>query len=220
VIDFRFDGPPGVAAQIVLTHGAGAPMDDPFLEAIAGGLATSGLCVARFEFPYMAARRATGTRKGPDRAPVLLATWRAAVAELGGGGALVIVGKSMGGRIASMVADEVGARGLVCLGYPFHPPRRPEQLRTAHLASLRAPTLIVQGTRDPFGTPDEVAGYTLSPSIRIEWIEDGDHSLVPRRRSAQRAAAERSPSGSASGRTRAQNLQAAIEVVASFVASL
>jgi predicted alpha/beta-hydrolase family hydrolase len=104
-----------------------------------------------------------------------------------------------------MVADEVGARGLACLGYPFHPPKRPDQLRTVHLATLRTPTVIVQGTRDPFGTPDEVAGYTLSPSIRIEWIEDGDHSLVPRK---------------ASGRTRAQNVQAAVDAVASFIASL
>jgi len=205
VIDFRFDGPPGAAVQIVLAHGAGAPMDDPFLEAIAGGLAARGLRVARFEFPYMAARRATGARRGPDRAPVLLATWRAAVAALGGGGALVIGGKSMGGRIASMIADLVGARGLVCLGYPFHPPRKPEQLRTAHLATLRTPTLIVQGTRDPFGTPDEVAGYALSRAIRVAWIEDGDHSFVPRK---------------ASGRTRAQNVQAAVDAVAAFTAAL
>jgi uncharacterized protein len=244
VVDFRFDGPPGAAVQIVLAHGAGAPMDDPFLEAIAGGLAARGLRVARFEFPYMAARRAKGARNfprsepnasgaggaegahnfprsepkasgeggaegalqmGPDRPPVLLATWRAVVEALGGGGALVIGGKSMGGRIASMVADEVGARGLVCLGYPFHPPRKPEQLRTAHLATLRTPTLIVQGTRDSFGTPGEVAGYTLSPAVRVAWIEDGDHSLVPRR---------------ASGRTRAQNVQAAIEAVATFTSAL
>jgi predicted alpha/beta-hydrolase family hydrolase len=204
VTHFRFDGPLG-ATPIVLAHGAGAPMDDPFLEAIAGGLAARGMRVARFEFPYMAARRATGARKGPDRSPVLLATWREAVAELGGGAALVIGGKSMGGRMASMVADVVGARGLVCLGYPFHPPGKPEQLRTAHLATLRTPTLIVQGTRDPFGMPDEVAGYALSPSIRVEWIADGDHSLVPRK---------------ASGRTRAQNLEAAIEAVAAFAAAL
>jgi predicted alpha/beta-hydrolase family hydrolase len=111
----------------------------------------------------------------------------------------------MGGRIASMIADEVGARGLACVGYPFHPPGKPEQLRTAHLAALRTPTLILQGTRDPFGTPDEVAGYALSPAIRVQWIEDGDHSLVPRK---------------ASGRTRAGNLQTAVEAIAAFVTSL
>jgi predicted alpha/beta-hydrolase family hydrolase len=131
---------------------------------------------------------------------VLLDTWRAVVAELGAG-SLVIGGKSMGGRMASLVADELGVRGLVCLGYPFHPPGKPTQLRTAHLASLRTPALIVQGTRDPFGGPDEVATYSLSPAIRIAWIEDGDHGLAPRR---------------ASGRTRAQNLAEAVREVAEF----
>jgi uncharacterized protein len=205
VTEFRFDGPAHAATRIALAHGAGAPMDDPSLAAIATGLAAHGLRVARFEFPYMAARRTTGVRRGPDRPPVLLATWRAAVDALGGGARLVVGGKSMGGRIASMIADEVGARGLVCVGYPFHPPGKPEQLRTAHLAALRTPTLILQGTRDPFGTPDEVATYVLSPAIRVEWIEEGDHSLVPRK---------------ASGRTRAQNLQAAVDAIAAFATSL
>ena len=180
-------------------------MDDPFLETVAQGLAVRGLRVARFEFPYMARRRSEGARRPPDREAVLLETWRDAIAALGGGAGLVIGGKSMGGRMASLVADDSGARGLVCLGYPFHPPGRPERVRTAHLAQLRTPTLIVQGTRDPFGTPAEVAGYRLSPAIRIEWIEDGDHSLAPRR---------------GSGRTRAQNLAAAIAAVAEFVARL
>jgi len=176
-------------------------MDEPVLEAVAQGLAAAGLRVARFEFPYMAARRADGKRRPPDRQPVLLDTWRAAVAELGGGAGLVIGGKSMGGRMASLVADELGVRGLVCLGYPFHPPGKPAQLRTAHLAALRTPALIVQGTRDPFGGPDEVATYPLSPAIRVAWIEDGGHGLAPRR---------------ASGRTRAQNLAEAVQQVAAF----
>jgi hypothetical protein len=163
------------------------------------------LRVARFEFPYMAARRKDGRRRPPDRQPVLLATWRSVVDALGGGRALVVGGKSLGGRMASLVADEVGARGLVCLGYPFHPPGRPERLRTAHLATLRTPTLIVQGSRDPFGTPDEVARYRLSPTIEIRWIEDGDHSLAPRR---------------GSSRTRAENLDEAGEALAGFVARL
>jgi predicted alpha/beta-hydrolase family hydrolase len=180
-------------------------MDDPYLEAIARGLAANGLRVARFEFPYMARRRAGGTRRPPDREAVLLATWRDAIAALGGGAGLVIGGKSMGGRMASLVADEVGARGLVCLGYPFHPPGRPERLRTAHLADLRTPALIVQGTRDSFGTPAEVSGYRLSPAIQVEWIEDGDHSLAPSR---------------GSGRTRAQNLAAALAATTAFVARL
>lgn len=193
------------APLVVLTHGAGGPMDEPVLETIAAGLAARGLRVARFELPYMAARRADGRRRPPDREPVLLAAWRAVVSELGGGDALVIGGKSLGGRVASLVADELGVRGLVCLGYPFHPPGRPERLRTAHLAALRTPALIVQGTRDPFGTREEVAGYALSPAIRVAWIEDGDHGFAPRR---------------ASGRTRAGNLAEAAAAVADFVAGL
>lgn len=107
--------------------------------------------------------------------------------------------------MASLVADEVKPRGLVCLGYPFHPPGNPAKLRTAHLEHLATPTLIVQGTRDPFGTREEVAGYELSPSIRIVWLEDGDHSWKPRK---------------SSGKTEAGHLAEAVEVVAGFLAGL
>jgi hypothetical protein len=179
-------------------------MDSPWMEAVSCGLAAEGVRVARFEFPYMAERRA-GRRRGPDPQPVLLAAWREAVRELGGGERLVIGGKSLGGRMASLVADEVGARGLVCLGYPFHPPGRPERLRTAHLERLATPALVVQGTRDPFGRPEEVAGYPLSPRIRLVWIEDGDHDLRPRK---------------SSGRTHEANLREAVEAAARFVAGL
>jgi uncharacterized protein len=92
---------------------------------------------------------------------------------------LFIGGKSLGGRIASLIADEVGAAGLICLGYPFHPPGRPERLRTVHLAGLGTPTLICQGTRDPFGRPEEVADYPMSPAIRFMWVPDGEHSFRP-----------------------------------------
>ena len=135
-----------------------------------------GIRVVRFEFPYMAARRTGGKRGAPDRQPVLLQTWRDVVAELGGPN-LVIGGKSMGGRMATMVADELRVRGVVVLGYPFHPPGQPEKLRTAHLETLRTPALIVQGTRDPFGTAEEVPAYQISPTIRIEWLP-GQHSLT------------------------------------------
>jgi predicted alpha/beta-hydrolase family hydrolase len=204
VMDLLLDGPEDARDRIVLAHGAGAPMDHPFMSAVAAGLAARAMRVARFEFRYMAARR-SGARKPPDRAPVLLDTWREAIAALGGAHNLVLAGKSLGGRIASMVADEVGARGLVCLGYPFHPPGKPDRLRTAHLETLRTPTLIVQGTRDAFGTPEDVGGYALSPAIQIAWIEDGDHSLVPRK---------------SSGRTREDALEEAVARVADFVAAL
>lgn len=198
---FLFDGPdPGAhGTTVVLAHGAGAPMDSPFMNIMARGLAAEGLRVARFEFPYMRARREQGKRGAPDREPVLRAAWLAAVAELGGGERLVIGGKSMGGRFASMVADEAGARALVCLGYPFHPPGQPEKLRVAHLEHLHTPALIIQGTRDPFGTREDVAGYTLSPSIQFLWLEDGDHSFKPR---------------ASSGKTERGHLEEAVRAVA------
>ena len=200
MISFLFDGPPDAKTTIALAHGAGAPMDSSFMEEAARGLAARGFRVARFEFPYMRARREGGRRGAPDRPAVLKETWLEAVRELGAD-RLVIGGKSLGGRIASMVADEARVLGLVCFGYPFHPPGAPERLRTAHLENLATPALILQGTRDPFGTPDEVEGYRLARSIRVVWVPDGDHSFKPR---------------AASGRTEAGNVAFAVETAADF----
>lgn len=176
------DGQKDGVPALVLAHGAGAGMDSPFMVQFAGLVAAGSIRVVRFEFPYMAARR-TGSRRPPDREPALRRTWLEVIEALGGGSNVVIGGKSMGGRIASMVADEAGVRGLVCLGYPFHPTGTPNNLRTAHLEGLRTPALFVQGERDPFGTRAEVQGYALSPAIRIEWLGDGDHSFKPRKAS-------------------------------------
>ena len=201
MIRFLADGPERARATLVLAHGAGAPMDSPFLAYFAQTLAARGIRVVRFEFPYMAARR-EGRRPPPDREPVLLDCWRQAIAELGGGDGLVIGGKSLGGRMASRVADAAGVRGLVCLGYPFHPPGKPERLRVDHLENLATPALFVQGTRDALGSREEAGRYRLSPAIEIRWIKDGDHSLRPRARS---------------GRKEADNLAEAADAVARFV---
>jgi hypothetical protein len=154
-------------------------MDTRFMCAFTKDLAARGLRVARFEFPYMAERRKSGKRRPPDREPVLRATWLDLIQSLGADG-LVIGGKSMGGRIASLIADEAGVAGLVCLGYPFHPVGKPAQLRTEHLRHLRVPALILQGERDPFGSKDEVAAYELAPTIAVHWLRDGDHNFKPR----------------------------------------
>lgn len=184
-LELRLDGPEGAALTVVLAHGAGAGMDHPWIAGVAAGLAERGLRVARFEFPYMRSRR-EGKRRGPDRMPVLQEAYRAAVAECGAA-RFALAGKSMGGRIATMVADELGAVAVAVFGYPFHPPGKPEQLRTAHLRDLRTPTLILQGERDPFGKPDEVSGYDLSDAITVQWLADGDHSLAPRKKSGHTA---------------------------------
>jgi predicted alpha/beta-hydrolase family hydrolase len=199
------DGNIGARITLVLAHGAGAPMDHPFMNTIAAGIAGKDVRVVRFEFPYMAKRRTTGKSGAPDREPVLMQTWRDVIAKLGAPQGIVIGGKSMGGRIASMVADETGVAGLICLGYPFHPPGAPTRLRTAHLEKLKTPALILQGTRDSFGLPEEVAKYRLAPKIRLVWIEDGDHSFKPRARS---------------GATYDQNMATAIAQIKSFLAAL
>ena len=184
-MNFLFTGPDDAATTILLAHGSGAPMDSASMNAAAAALAAEGLRIARFEFPYMAARRTEGSRRPPPKAETLNPEFRAAVDALGAKGKLVIGGKSMGGRVASMVADDLHAEGriagLLCLGYPFHPPEKPTQLRTTHLMALKTPTLICQGTRDPFGTKDEVPAYGLPASIRLLWLEDGDHDLKPRK---------------------------------------
>jgi uncharacterized protein len=206
---YLFDGPADAPVRILLAHGAGAPMDSAGLTAAAGALAGAGLRVARFEFRYMAARR-EGAGGPPPRAETVMPEYVAAVEALGPGAPLVIGGKSMGGRVASMVADELYSvgriDGLLCLGYPFHPPGRPQQLRTAHLERLATPALICQGTRDPFGTREEVAGYALSDRIEILWLEDGDHDLKPRKK--------------VSGLTAADHLRTLAERVAAWAAEL
>jgi hypothetical protein len=175
------DGPGDARATIVLAHGAGAGMEHPFLEAVAKGLAAAGFAVVRFQFPWLQQSR-VGPRAAPDRLPVLQAAMREVVASHAPA-PFVLAGKSLGGRVATTIADGLGASATIVFSYPFHPPREPGRLRTAHLAALRTPTLILQGERDPFGTRDEVRDYELSTAIEICWLPDGDHSLVPRKRS-------------------------------------
>jgi len=207
--EFFFDGPADAPLTIALAHGAGAPMDSPFMQAFADGLSEHGFRVARFEFPYMAERRKTGRKRPPDRADVLLATWRTAIAALNPAN-LAIGGKSLGGRMASMVADGAGVRGLVCLGYPFHPPghaagKPATPSRLAHLADLKTPTLICQGERDALGSRADVESYKLSLAVRVHWLADGDHGFKPRR---------------ASGSSEADNWRRAIAAVAAFAGGL
>ena len=143
---------------LILAHGAGAGQGHPWMRARAGDLSDRAIRVVTFDFPYITARR-----KVPDRPPALIATWHAVVAHVASrfpGQPLAIGGKSMGGRMATMLQAEPNAptsvRGCVALGYPLHPPGRTDQLRTAHLSAIRVPLLVIQGERDPFGSPDDV----------------------------------------------------------------
>lgn len=203
--EFLWSGPSAAPrGRLILAHGAGAPMDSPFMGEMAGLLAERGVRVVRFEFPYMAARRRDGGRRPPNPQARLLDCWREVWREVNARepGAWAIGGKSMGGRMASLLADELGAPALVCLGYPFHAAGKPEKPRVEHLAGLQTPTLIVQGERDALGNRERVAGYALSPAIRLLWLEAADHDLKPLK---------------ASGFSHAQHLQRAAEAVADFL---
>ena len=182
----RRDQPQGaVCASLILAHGAGAPMDSPFMEQMTERLVARGVAVFRFEFAYMASRRVDGRKRPPNPQAQLLQQWRAVYRTVRQqtAGRLAVGGKSMGGRMASLLADELAADALVCLGYPFHAVGKPEKPRGAHLAELRTPTLIVQGERDALGNRNTVAGYLLSPMIRVDWLAAADHDLKPLKRS-------------------------------------
>ncbi|WP_160153169.1 alpha/beta family hydrolase [Microbulbifer sp. ALW1] len=197
------------SSWFLFAHGAGAPMDSDFMQSLTAMLVAQGVGVLRFEFPYMAERRLSGGRRPPNRMDVLLASFQEQIdlaCDVLQPRALFIGGKSMGGRVASIQAQanfESGkVAGAVCLGYPFHPPGKPEKLRTDHLAGLSCPTLIVQGTRDKLGDCEEVASYALSPAIDCHWLQDGDHDFKPRK---------------ASGFTQQQHWQSAADRAVAFM---
>ena len=201
VPQLRMDGPKKAKTCIVLAHGAGESSNSTFLTYFAEKLAEMRHRVVRFDFPYMTARSIDGRRRPPDKESILRETWKAVVESLPYE-KIVIGGKSMGGRMATLVADELEAAGVVCLGYPFHPTGRPEKLRVEHLQSLRTPTLIVQGENDPFGNREEIERFTLSEAIRIHWVPEGDHSYNVKR---------------GSDRTLDQNFKNALRSIESFL---
>lgn len=180
---------PDPKATLVLAHGAGAPQSHPWMVAMARTIASHGLDVVTFDFLYTHAKR-----RLPDRPEVLEATWRAVFAAVrdrkGTSRPLIVGGKSMGGRIATQVAAQGGfpdLAGIVLLGYPLHPPGQPKKLRTAHLPKVTVPMLFIQGSRDSFGSPAELAPFvdSLPAGGRIFAIEGGDHSLNPPKRTGE-----------------------------------
>lgn len=196
----------GGKATMVLAHGAGAGMGSDFMVAFAEGLASRDIETILFNFPYMQKRAEDGKKRPPDRAPKLLECYRQVLDSVSNNGPLFIGGKSMGGRIASMLlAEDNGvADGLVLLGYPFAPPGKPEKLRVDHFPDIQKPTLILQGERDVFGGRPFVESLSLPDNFEVTWLPDGDHSFKPRK---------------ASGSTEQGNWQLAIERVSSYVAA-
>ena len=195
------------APTLALTHGAGASSTHPNTTHLAELLAERGVRVARFDFPYMRRAMATGRRPWPpDPEDVLAATWWQVVQQLAAQGVpthrLFIGGRSMGGRIASYLADALEPAGMVCISYPFHAPDNPASAITIHLEQLATPTLIVQSERDEYGTRSEVGGYDLSGNIELCWIPDGNHGLAPRKRS---------------GHSEESNRELAADAIAAFI---
>ncbi|TXM09080.1 alpha/beta fold hydrolase [Vibrio parahaemolyticus] len=185
----------------VFAHGAGAGMEHDFMTAVAKGLVEQGIRVVRFNFPYMVKRSEDGKKRPPDRAPKLLEAYSKVIAHFASS-PVVIGGKSMGGRMASLLAEHVLVAGIACLGFPFHPPGKPEKFKGDHLASIDKPTLILQGERDTFGKREEFDEFVFSQQVKVSFFPDGDHSFKPRK---------------SSGHTEAGNIALAVEQLSAFI---
>jgi hypothetical protein len=181
MVDCILDEPNVASETILLAHGAGAPMDSPWMNAMAAALVREQFRVIRFEFAYMAARR-RGQEATSASLQDLTNDYTSALRAQTIYAPLLIGGKSMGGAIASLIADPLFSSsqitGVVCFGFPFHGRSNPTDYRAAHLQNTQAPTLIVQGTADPFGNREEVAGYKVSQSVHLCWISAADHDLA------------------------------------------
>jgi predicted alpha/beta-hydrolase family hydrolase len=186
----------------IFAHGAGAGSDHPFMETLASLLAQREIRVVRFNFPYMIKQQTENKKRPPDRAPILLEAFTELINTYAAQGPVVIGGKSMGGRMASLLANHDQVAAIACLGFPFHPPGKPERFKGEHLAQMAKPCLILQGERDTFGHRAEVEEMALSSSVRVDYIADGDHSFKPRKKS---------------GVTEAQNLVQAANRLAAFI---
>lgn len=203
--DWFLNMPDKPIASVILAHGAGAGAESDFMADMATELAERNFNVVRFNFPYMETIRETGKKRPPDRMPVLEACYLQTIQSVKAKWPdlpLFIGGKSMGGRVATLILDKAEVAGGIALGYPFHPPGKPEKLRTDHLGKLTTPLLILQGERDTFGRREEVESYDLSDSIQTEFLADGDHSFKPRK---------------ASGLTQAEHIKSAASLTKSFI---
>ncbi len=195
-------------ATVILAHGAGAGAESEFMVDMAAHLTAQNINVVRFNFPYMDTIKQTGKRRPPDKMPKLEDCFHSVIEQVQRQWPdlpLFIGGKSMGGRVATLILQQSTAAGAIALGYPFHPPGKPEKLRTEHLLKLNKPLLIIQGERDTFGRRDEVESYGLPVAIQCAFLTDGDHSFKPRK---------------ASGLTQGEHMQSAAGLSVSFIEAL
>lgn len=206
------DGPENADYTFVFAHGAGAGMEHEFMQGFAEQLAACDIKVIRFEFPYMQKRRIDGKKYPPNRQPQLVDAYKELLSELSIQNNLIIGGKSMGGRIASLVAaeeaDKFNIKALICLGFPFYAPKKnrlPEESRGQHLYQIKTPSLILQGQRDNFATDIELQAMPLSEHVNSYILPDGDHSFKPRVKS---------------GFTLEQNIQTAVSQIQHFIKTL
>lgn len=206
MIDVLREGAVDAPVRILLAHGAGAGMDHAFLAELSRLLAGPEIEVVRFNFPYMTKRAQDGKRRPPDRQPLLLEHWRQMVREFAHP-RLFLAGKSMGGRMAAELyhdgGDAMNAAELLILGYPFHPPAKPDSWRGDVLKQIKVPTLLLQGERDTFGSRAELAEFPFSPNVSVHWLTDGDHGFKPRK---------------VSGVSEQENMQYAADTIKHFVA--
>ena len=198
--EWQMNGEPE-APLFIFAHGAGAGRNHEFMENVALGLVDKGIRVLRFNFPYMIKRAEDGKKRPPDRAPKLLAAFEEWIDKFADE-KVVIGGKSMGGRMASHLAEHPKVAAMACLGFPFHPPGKPENFKGEHLATITKPCLILQGERDTFGKREEFADFTFSDKVHYEFLPDGDHSFKPRK---------------ASGFTEQGNIALAVEKLSQFI---
>lgn len=181
-MNLLIEGQP-LIGRVIVAHGAGAGMDSEFMAMVSHYLSRHGLQVIRFEFPYMQQCRLDGKKRPPDRADKLLTAFRKIVEECPGDRPIFLAGKSMGGRIATMILESSDVNCCFVFGYPFHPIGKQLTTRTEHFQELTKPVYIFQGDRDPMGNKDEVAQYSLPSAVRIHWLPDGNHDLKPRKAS-------------------------------------
>jgi predicted alpha/beta-hydrolase family hydrolase len=189
----------------IMAHGAGAPMDSEWMNQLTDELVSREIQVIRFEFPYMEERRLNGKKRPPNSKKVLLESWQKVIEKVRKNSPkspIFIGGKSMGGRIAGLIADQVKPEGFIALGFPFHAPGKLPGERLENLTGLKTKTLIIQGTRDTMGTREECLSYPLSKKIQFMWLEDGDHSWKPRQKS---------------GHTMEEHMQTAADTIKNFI---